>query len=79
MWLWGKLRQLLRGKLRLYLTLSQHETDERQGESCKNLIKGCTKLFSVDSYVFSPVESIFDIYFFVLCIINEIISIFDYI
>ena len=76
MWLWGKVRQLLRGKVRHYLTLSQHD---RQGESCKTLIKGCTKLFSVDSYVFSPVESIFDIYFFVLCIINEIISIFDYI
>ena len=34
------------------------------------------KLFSVDSYVFFPVESISAIYMFVLCIINEIISIF---
>ena len=41
------------------------------------MVKGFTKHFSVDSYVFFPVESISAIYIFVLCIINEIISIFD--
>ena len=41
------------------------------------MIKGITKLFLVDSYVFFPVESISAIYIFVLSIINETISIFD--
>ena len=40
------------------------------------MIKGISKLFSVDTYVFYPVEAISAIYMFVLCIINKIISIF---
>ena len=40
------------------------------------MIKGISKLFSDDIYVFFHVESISAIYMFVLCIINEIISIF---
>ena len=40
------------------------------------MIKGLTKLFSVDTYVVPPVESISAIYMLVLCILNEIISIF---
>ena len=42
----------------------------------KKMIKGITNLFSVDTYVFFPVESICAIYTFIFCIINEIISIF---
>ena len=41
------------------------------------MIKGITKLFSVDSDVFFAVESISAMYIFVICILNEIISIFD--
>ena len=40
------------------------------------MIKGISKLFLVDTYVFFPVESISAIYMFVLCIIYDIISIF---
>ena len=40
------------------------------------MIEGFTKLSSVDAYVISPVESISAKYIVVLCITNEIISIF---
>ena len=39
-------------------------------------MEGFTKLTSVDPYVFFPVESISAKYIVVLCITNEIISIF---
>ena len=56
-----------------YLAHGQKEQDK----PCKNLIKLFTKLFSVDSYVFFPVESNSAMYHLISRIVNEIISIFD--
>ena len=44
---------------------------KKHGKSYNNLI------FSVDPYVLCHVESISAMYIFVLCIINQIINIFD--